>query len=106
MHDQLKSGKFKTKSEEENEQTAQAYQNVAIVEQAVSVMGTDMVEIRAAKNKCFFISYKIVDSKPFVYFITICILLNVGFLAFDKYPMPAWEEKLIEVSNMIFCVVF
>lgn len=65
-----------------------------------------MVELRASKNTCFMICYKITDSKLFIYFITICIMMNVAFLAFDKHPMPESQELTIEWINIVFCVIF
>jgi voltage-dependent calcium channel L type alpha-1D len=39
-------------------------------------------------------------------FITVCILLNTGFLAADRYPITTENEKVIEYANLTFYSIF
>jgi hypothetical protein len=47
-----------------------------------------------------------VNSKWFTAFITVCILMNTGFLASDRYPIDKESEKTIEIANLTFYCIF
>jgi len=46
------------------------------------------------------------ESTPFVILISICILANTVVLAMDKYPMEDDYKRGLEISNLVFTILF
>lgn len=46
------------------------------------------------------------EHKVFLWFITVCILLNTVFLATDRYPIDEESVKTIEYANLTFYCIF
>ena len=42
----------------------------------------------------------------FKFFVSLCITVNTGSLALDKYPINPIEETILEYINLVFYIVF
>jgi hypothetical protein len=49
---------------------------------------------------------EVVESRWFLIFITLCILINTAFLASDRYPIDAESQRTIEIANLVFYCIF
>lgn len=56
------------------------------------------MDLRRLKNAV----YRLVESKAFMLFITLCILANTAFLASDRWPISQEELTMIEQANLVF----
>lgn len=67
---------------------------------------TDLVQLRANKNKIYYICLKINRSYFFNYVISLSIIANAVVLAMDRYPIDEKESDTLEILNMIFFSIF
>ena len=79
---------------------------LSIAEEGIKIIDREKAFVRAENNKLFRISLKIITHRVFNFLVSLCIMVNTGVLALDKYPIDPGQETIIEYINLAFYVVF
>lgn len=64
------------------------------------------IEDRAESNKLYYFCFRMVQSRHFIRFINLVIIMNTVVLSLDKYPPDPKEQSIVEILNNAFTGVF
>ena len=64
------------------------------------------MELRGEKNNFYKCTLRIARSSSFTFLISLSIVLNTCVLALDSHPIEPQQEDAIELTNLIFYVIF
>ena len=77
-----------------------------ILKKSEEMMDDADIERRAQSNCLYLVSYNLVKTEAFKFFIATCILVNTVILALEGYPVSKTQELVSEYSNMLFYFIF
>ena len=58
-----------------------------IADEGIKILDREKAIMRAKRNKLFKLCLAIISHNAFHVFVSLCIVVNTGTLAFDKYPV-------------------